>query len=200
MGTLARAAQFVNARQRVRALDGRIGFDEPDEPGVKAARKQFDYVDEDGDSGRDDNDNNADDDDGPSDAEPARLSTGGRGSLLSIFDASRRRESDAHGRHHQTALGFATKAGAMVSLAFVTNGFADAVELSQVRLPPDSPAAQVPPAARASGRVATAVSAAVAVATTPTASAAAVEAGGHGVRALGHGRGRHPCRRLRFKL
>ena len=117
MGTLARAAQLVNARQWVRALDDGFGFDEPDEPDVKAARKHLDYIDEDGDSGRDDNDNNADDDDGPSDAElgsgslgeahgrrrtsesPARRSTGGRGSLLSSIDASRRRESDAHGRH-----------------------------------------------------------------------------------------------------
>lgn len=83
----------------------------------------------------------------------------------------------------------------MVSLAFVTNGFEDAVELSHARPPPDSPAAQVPPAARTSGRAATAASAAVAAATTSTASAAAAEAGGHGVRALGPGRGRHPCRR-----
>jgi hypothetical protein len=83
----------------------------------------------------------------------------------------------------------------MVSLAFVTNGFEDAVELSQARLPPDSPAAQVPPGARASGRAATAASTAVAAATTSTASAAAAEAGGRGVRALWPGRGRHPCRR-----
>ena len=81
MGTLARAAQLVNARQWVRALDDGLGFDEPDEPDVKAARKHFDYIDEDSDSGRDGNDNNADDDDGPSDAEL------GSGSL-----------SEAHGR------------------------------------------------------------------------------------------------------
>ena len=63
----------------------------------------------------------------------------------------------------------------MVSLAFVTNGFEGAVELSQARLPPDSPAAKLPPAARTSGRAATASSAAVAVATTSTASAAAAK-------------------------
>ena len=98
----------------MRALDDGFGFDEPDEPDVKAAHKHFDCIDEDSDSGRDGNDNNADDDGGPSDAElgsgslgeahgrrrtresPARRSTGGRGSLLSSIDASRRRESDAH--------------------------------------------------------------------------------------------------------
>ena len=60
---------MVNARQWMRALDDGFGFDEPDEPDVKAARKHFDYIDEDSDSGRDGNDNNADDDGGPSDAE-----------------------------------------------------------------------------------------------------------------------------------
>jgi hypothetical protein len=60
---------------------------------------------------------------------------------LSSFDASRRRESDAYGRYHQTAFGFAAEADAMVRLAFVTNGFEDAVELSHARPPPDSPAA-----------------------------------------------------------
>jgi hypothetical protein len=119
MGTLAPAAQSVTARQWLRALDDGFGFDEPDEPDEKAAREHFDYIDEDGDSGRHD---------GPSDAElgsgslgkahgrrrtsasPARRSTGGRGLLLSSFDASCRRESDAHGRHLQTAFGFATRA------------------------------------------------------------------------------------------
>ena len=136
MGTLALAAQLVNARQWVRALDDGFGFDEPDEPDVKAARKHFDYIDEDGDSGRHDDDCNAELGSGSlgeahgrrrTSASPARRSTGGRGSLLSSFDASRRRESDAHGRHHQTVLGFATEADAMVSLAFVTNGFEGAV-------------------------------------------------------------------------
>ena len=36
MGTLARAAQLVYARQWVRVLDDGIGFDEPDEPDEKA--------------------------------------------------------------------------------------------------------------------------------------------------------------------
>jgi hypothetical protein len=117
---LAWAAQLANARQWVRVLDDGFVFDEP---GVKAVREHFDYIDEDGDSGRDDDDNNADDGDGPSDAElgsgilgeahgrrrtsatPARRSTGGRGSLLSSFDACRRRVSDAHGRHYHTAFG-----------------------------------------------------------------------------------------------
>ena len=101
----------------------------------------------------------------------------------------------AHGRHHQTAFGFAAEAGAMVILAFVINGFEDAVELSQARLPPDSPAAEVPPATRTGGRAAAAALTAVVVATTSTASAVAAEAGGRGVGALGPGRGRHPCRR-----
>ena len=83
----------------------------------------------------------------------------------------------------------------MVGLAFVTSGFEDAVELSLARLLAKSHQPQVPPAARTSGRAAASASKAVAADTTLTTSAAAAEAGGHGVRALGPGRGRHPCRR-----